>query len=243
MVAELTILGTIHKDRKNYTSNDILKILKKVNPNIILYELDSSFFTKDYKFRNINFESQEDVAVSKYLEINPDIKIRPFDIEGRNKFYNEVDYFEKENEVNNELLELYRKKFLSKEANKIMDKMIKYNKKDNEYMSTGPEKINSLLYDRFINKFIYLQLEGVDQIIKTTPQLKKHQKFWRIKKSFWEKRTRVMIDNIIKYVNKYNKFRTIVIVGCKHRSSLRNRLLYIDIESSVNLKEYWEYEN
>lgn len=52
-----------------------------MKPEIILLEMDSSFFTEDYRFKFPSNENEQ-LASEQYVRLNPDTKLRPFNSRG-----------------------------------------------------------------------------------------------------------------------------------------------------------------
>ena len=79
------------------------RLHRRGNLHLILLELDPSFFASAFalpeKYRTISLENK---AVATYGK-SAGVKRRPFDIEGRNTFYQEQDYFRRELSRNQEI--------------------------------------------------------------------------------------------------------------------------------------------
>ena len=82
---EIVVIGNIHQPVPNYNSDTIVGILNKVHPDFLLQELDTSFFTPNFKFKEAPKEN-EGLASVKYITKNPETQMRPFDFEGRNEY-------------------------------------------------------------------------------------------------------------------------------------------------------------
>ncbi|MCC9136782.1 hypothetical protein ACFSKU_10240 [Pontibacter silvestris] len=48
---EITVIGTIHQAASNFNPDTLYEILERIKPDIILIEIDSSFFTEDFRFK------------------------------------------------------------------------------------------------------------------------------------------------------------------------------------------------
>lgn len=82
---ELIIIGNVHEAAPNYNADTLYTILEKIKPDIILHEIDSSFFTKKFKFKYPS-GNNEQRASRKYSGKHPATLIRPFEFEGRNQY-------------------------------------------------------------------------------------------------------------------------------------------------------------
>lgn len=81
---ELVLLGTVHQPIENFTPDSLYNILVKIQPDLILFEVDSSFFTEEFEF-NTTWESNENIAVVKYMK-NFEVDVRPYEFTGRNEY-------------------------------------------------------------------------------------------------------------------------------------------------------------
>jgi len=81
---ELILLGTVHQPVENFNSDSLYNILLKIEPDLILFEVDSSLFTQDFKF-NKTWNSNENTATVKYMN-NYNVDVRPYDFSGRNEY-------------------------------------------------------------------------------------------------------------------------------------------------------------
>ncbi|MFC4029287.1 hypothetical protein ACFOS1_17850, partial [Zunongwangia endophytica] len=82
---EIIVIGTLHKPEYNFNSEILFNILEDVQPDFILEELDSSFFTSNFRHKNVS-NSNERMASEKYIEKYPTTKLRPYEFEGRNEY-------------------------------------------------------------------------------------------------------------------------------------------------------------
>lgn len=234
---EVIIIGSIHKPTKKYTSEVLAKILFQLKPHLILVELDSSYFDEDWNLKKL-YGGLEETAV---LDVKKqfDIKIRPFDIEGRVKFYIEKNFFELEKELFATLEELYTNKKLSSETAFLYGYISDFFKIRESFYSEMPlEVFNSISFDILNERGRYFVNESIKKIIDKTVSLKKFKDYWRSENDFWEKRNNVMAKNIQKYVHDFPDRRIVVIVGVEHRSYLKG--LLSPEQNGYVLKEYWE---
>ena len=81
---ELVLLGTVHQSVENFTSDSLYNILVRIAPDLILFEVDSSFFNTDFKFLK-TWNSNENISTIKYMSTH-DVDVRPYDFTGRNEY-------------------------------------------------------------------------------------------------------------------------------------------------------------
>ncbi len=84
---ELVLLGTVHPPIENFTSDTLYNILLKIKPDLILYEVDSSFFTEAFQF-NKTSSSNENIATLKYM-VSVDSRV-PYHKTARPEFASEL---------------------------------------------------------------------------------------------------------------------------------------------------------
>ncbi len=113
---QIWLIGTAHEEKNYINPDSIIYALNKINPELILVELEAKYFTKDFRF-NLELypdllSTNENIASYKYQQLHS-VKLRPFEIEGRNEFYRSENYFENENQMFDEMLYLYKNNKLS----------------------------------------------------------------------------------------------------------------------------------
>jgi hypothetical protein len=83
---EIVVIGTAETETQSFRIQDLVGILKKVKPHVILFECPVDMMTPSYEFKTILKDSLPQQAVLEY-DRQTGAKIRPFDIDGRNAFY------------------------------------------------------------------------------------------------------------------------------------------------------------
>ena len=113
---EIVLVGTVHGPTPNFQEETLVAILDRVKPDLVLLEVDPSFFDGSLDlletYRGVSLESRAAIRYAK----TAGARLRPFDIEGRNKFYQEHDYFNREAKLNQEVARLYNAGQLSPKA-------------------------------------------------------------------------------------------------------------------------------
>lgn len=235
---EIIIIGTLHQEKPSFTSKNLVDILKKVRPDVILIELDSSFFTADFQLKKYYPNSLEDQAIKELLTIYP-VKLRPFEIEGRNEFYKKTNYFNQEDLLFEKINELNKTNQLSRQSKNLWKKMRYYLRQRDKWSNKKPEEINSFACDAVLNQKNWYLDQGTAQLIKITPQLEPFTEFSNMSGSFWIVRNDAMIQNIKRYAKEFPGQRLVVITGFEHRYYLRSHLTH-DIPSTFMVKEFYE---
>ena len=124
------------------------------------------------------------------------MKLRPFDIEGRNKFYQQHDYFGREFTLNQEIGWMYRAGQLPSEEKLLFEGLLVSAAALDSCGAERPEVINSSACDTAIGKKHDYAFKGVGKIIDLTPPLKEFKPFWALADDFWARRNDAMINDI-----------------------------------------------
>lgn len=237
--SEIVIIGTVHQPTAAYTSESLLDILRRVKPDVILMEKDSSFFTNEFKLREFKSDSMEPRVIRAYLK-ETDVPLRPFDIEGRNDFYRRTNYFEQEKALFAEISKMYKANKLNGDAKALWEALKLSMDDSNRWQAKDSEKINSYAYDSSVNAKHWNLDQGILELIRLTPELANFYEFQGQSAAFEMKRNDAMVQNIRRWSREFQGRRLVVIVGCEHRHYLRSHL-GPDEPITYVLKEYWEF--
>lgn len=241
-VTEIAIIGTIHNPSEKYSIDILVDIFRKVNPQVILCELDSSFFTSSFELLEACRKSQEGQAVTKFQSICPKIIIRPYDIEGRNKFYEQHNYFKLEEEFNNKMDDLYTGNKLDEKSDLVWQVIGDFTELEMIYIKDSPEVINSAVFDSLIKKRHFYMFNGQKKLVEINSELHPYKDYVNLDNDFWIKRNDAMVSNIIHFSKEFAGKKIVVICGCEHRYYLRGKLLEKQKDNNFVLREYWEIE-
>lgn len=239
--SEIVLVGTVHSPTPSFQEEALVRILNRVKPDLILLELDPSFFDSAFtlpeKYQSISMESKAATVYAKTAAI----KLRPFDIEGRNKFYQEHDYFNRELKLNQEVGRLYASGQLSPEAKLLFEGLLSLAAVRDACGAERPEVINSSACDMAVEKKQYYAFKGLGRIIELTAALKEMSSFWALADDFWLRRNGEMVRNILKYAKELRPKRAVVLSGYEHRYYLRKQLAEQATKEGFILREYWDY--
>lgn len=239
---EVVVIGTVHSPTARYTQETLEGLLKKIAPDLLLLEFDKSFFDNSFaildKFKNVSMETKAVLAYQKTAKVG----LRPYDIEGRNPFYQKHDYFNRETNLNQELGRLYSTNQLNAEAKAMLDSLFAVAQIRDACGQEGPSVINSGACDKAVEKKQYYAYKGIGKIIDLTPALKEHKAFWDLADAFWVRRNDEMVNNISRYAKEVAGKKVVVLCGYEHRYYLRTKLLERARAENFMLREYWEYE-
>ena len=238
---ELCIVGTMHEERTYFNSDSIYNILLRIKPDVILIELDSSFFTNDFHF-DLEKEpdllsTNENIGAHKY-QSKYIVDLRPFDVSGRNEWYRTTNYFDNQDKMLNDVLSLYEKNELSKNDKEDVELVLYALKVGSEVTFRSAQELNSDVSSKFWalrQKILYPKMVSV---VENTEKLHHWIDFAQQWETHWYERNAIMADNIKKIVSDYNNKRIVVLVGNEHKPGLLDLLK--DLTDFV-IREYWTY--
>ena len=234
----LYILGTVHNSTKNYTADSILNILIKLQPDLILQELDSSFFTAEFKLKK-ELTTNESIGVKKYISTYP-TPVRPYEISGRNEYYRAHNTFKLEKESADKLKSI--KKKLDSKQKRMYSDFLKLNKRLGEVGEKTPFQINqSSTYD-LVEKRQGLMYKGLLTIYESREELSDFREFYKENGDFWDRRNKAMAKNIISFIDmtEFKNKTIVVLTGFYHKYYLLNELRQRQEEHKFVIKEYYE---
>jgi hypothetical protein len=239
---KVCVIGEFHEESELINPDTLFQILEKIKPDLILIEMDSTFFTKDF---NYDFEKDPDILstnqnIASYrYQQKYKIPLRPYDISGRNEFFGKENYFEKESEIFNQIRSFHSENKLSKSSENYFEIFmstldlyahVKYN---------SLKEVNSDLNQKFTELKYQTMYDLMIAITQDTEGLKEWIPFAQLQKDFWVKRNEVMAENIVKYAKEFENKTIVVFMGFEHKYFIVNLLN----KQNVNLMEYWEFEN
>jgi hypothetical protein len=193
----ITLISTAHKKKGMCNSNELLKIINMLSPDVIYEELSPNLFSSFYEKQGNS--TLETIAIKKYLESNP-IPHIPVDMNG-----DELLNIEFKNKISN-VLNLFN------HSPQYRNLSIHH---DTLTFRVGFPYLNSKqcidFYERsnFLEKILIKQI-GRPELIETYEQ-------WL---NINERRENSMIKNIYEYGNKYTPTNALFLVGSAHRKSI-----------------------
>ncbi len=251
--AEIVVIGNIHQPVSNYNSDTIVNILNTIKPDFLLQELDNSFFTSDFKFKEEPKEN-EGLASVKYISEHPNTKMRPFDFEGRNE-YRKINGFNPTEGLAVGLLDsLYKENKLTKKQSKVYKKYNDILKLLEIAASRNARNFNNFKIDKICKKRQYYQYQKLLSIMKdradfsnsfyTKPDGEKisYEKGFKLASQFWDLRNKTMAQNILKIATENPGKKIVVLTGFMHRYYIINELKELTTKkNNIELKEFYDY--
>lgn len=239
----LYIVGTAHEERSYINSDSIYNILFKLKPDVILIELDSTFFTDDFRFDLKKYpdllSTNENIGVENYHSRH-NVDLRPFEMTGRNEYYRESHYFENQNKMFGEIHKLYKNYKLSKKDTEDFELILYGLEVGNSVTFHSVQELNSDLSMKFWSMRHKILFPKMVSIVENEPELHHWVDFAKEWEEFWHRRNAVMADNIRKIATEYKNKCIVVLVGNEHKPFLLD-LLLPDVSTDFIIREYWTY--
>src|ERR1035437_2169659 len=225
----ICVIGTAHENTPYENTRILDSILNLIKPDLILEELDSSFFTRNLQYDTLNYPSilhgsesaPADIASINYQRSHK-VDLRPFDITGRNKFYRDNNFFSRQNEMIQDLYRYSNKGLLNERNQSDFNLWVKSLYNVNSISVSTLKELNSEILMKLLEIQEGIYLDKPIEIVETTDSLKKYIEFAHLQKDFWIKRNDTMVKNILYFSNEYK--RIVVFTGNSHKYYLLNGL-------------------
>jgi hypothetical protein len=239
--AEVVVVGTVHGTTPRFSVDTLLGILDRVRPAVILVELDSSFFDDSLRLRpEYQAISLENAAVTRF-SARTGTPLRPYDIEGRNRAYEQQDYFARQRRLSEAIGQLDRQGALVPEAKGRLRELDDLSAIRDAIGADRAVVINSAASDTAIRWKQEYGYAGLRRIIELSAGLADFADFWRWADEFWTRRNETMHANIVRIAALFRGRRVVVICGYEHRYYLRSLLRQDEATGRLKLREYWNY--
>lgn len=245
---ELIIIGTVHFPTKQINEDTIYSILENLKPDLILMESDMTNFNPDFTFKN-TYDENEWNAVVKYRANFKNTLFRPIEFEGRNN-YRKENGIQNPDVVLNEINVLDSLNILPEKHKKIWNRFIELSNSLNELDNNSLKEINSVATENLVRERQFYQYQKLKEIVDENDQFTKLKVETANKDSislrelykrycyFEELRNRTIIDNVLKWKNKYPNKKIVVLIGFYHKYFLVNELKWKQKENNFELKDY-----
>lgn len=222
---QIYIIGTVHKETGQFNSDTLLRILNEINPDVILVECDSSYFTSDFEFQeDIKNYFLETKAVSDYQK-SKNVIIRPYDITGRDLHYDDYSKITREKSFFKKLDSLKDNYSGNNEVRKNLNSYHSLLELADKMTRSEISYINSIEGSKNIDTINYSTYEGLYFLVSNIPELSPFKSYWIDEYNFWNKRNDAMIENIFKYSKQFEGKRIVVLCGFGHKNILEKGIL------------------
>jgi hypothetical protein len=232
---DVTVIGTVHAPTPNFTAETLGQILARAKPDVILFEVDSSFVDASFRLKEPNRKmTLEAIAVTAF-QARSQVPLQPYDIEGRNQFYQDHNYFQRQRELSQALNQLSEEKRLEGEPRMLLEMIREFDAVRDAFAADRPEVINSAACDAAIEKKQEYAMKGMRRIVELTPALERFGDFAKLREEEWDRRNRTMAENVLGYARKNPEKRLVVLCGFEHRYFLMKLLRPHAAEGAIKL--------
>lgn len=193
----ITVISTSHSESGRCNSDELYKIIKSINPEVIFEELPSKSFN-DYYNGNLPYATLEVKCIKNYLKSHT-TKHYPVDVANPNRPSNEILMFEKfERDAE------YKKI-------KLEHNLLKAQK--------GFDYLNSDQCTDLVEKWTFIEKRILESAIQKDVFLQTYESFYEDVNN----RKNAMLQNIYNYSkeNQYNQ--AVFLLGCGHRKSMTEK--------------------
>lgn len=248
---ELVLLGTVHQEIENFTADSLYNILVKINPDLILAEVDSSFFTEDFEFVE-NWESNENIATVKYMK-KFDVDVRPYEFTGRNEYRIKIGSRPTDSKALQLLDSLFNDNLLDPSSKKTYQGFLSINDSLNAIAYLGARGFNSAETDSISSIRQHYQYKEILEIMKEYPVFSNtyyvkadgdsisYLEGYQRASDFWDLRNQTMSKNILHFIKEYEYERIVVLNGFFHRYYLNSLIKPKQQDLDFIVKDFYEY--
>lgn len=244
---EVIIIGSLHerhRDNTNYSTKALTEIIVGLKPTAILVELPPTIngkpTIKEHRIAPWLLPFPEFDAGNAASEVLK-VPIICYDRPGRNEFYKETHFFDRQKRAN-EALQVWCR-MLAETNSESVDLQVAQVWSDacgaQNWFSywTDPRIINSEGFDRiiWIKHNIYYRV--IPKLLKKYPDQQQLVEDLEFADKEWTERNRIMAENISTIAKQFGGRRLAVVTGCEHRVILRDLL---ENQPNIVLKEFWE---
>ncbi|PNQ72566.1 hypothetical protein C1T31_10445 [Hanstruepera neustonica] len=248
---ELVLLGTVHQPVANFTPDSLYNILVKIKPDLILFEVDSSFFTKNFEFKK-TWDSNENIATVTYMNTF-DVDVRPYEFTGRNAYRLKIGSRPTDSKASQLLDSLYKNKQLNALDTKIYERFLNINDSLNAFAYLGARAFNSAETDNTASMrqaYQYKDLLGImdkypifheTYYVKPDGDSISYFEGYKRASEFWDLRNQTMAKNILHFIQDADYQRIVVLNGYFHRYYLNALIKPKQDSLNFMVKEFYDY--
>lgn len=246
---KIYIIGNIHDSVPNYHPKILFSILEKVQPDIILHEVDSEGM-KEYE-SDKSLKGNEITASNLYKLKFPGTLRFPFDFENRNQYRKDTGMVPTDNLAVKLIDSLYKAKKLAPSEVKIYENYLGTTQDLMKIAELSPENFNKPATDKISEKRQNAQYSGLLKIVEGRSEFVKkfvvkpngekisYKDGFTLMSGFWDLRNQTMAKNIYKIAENYPGKKIVVLTGFLHRYYLIKELKRINNGSYV-VKEFYD---
>jgi hypothetical protein len=213
----ITLIATRHSEKGKCTSNELLKIIEQISPEVIFEETPPDKF--DLLYNNKLRNSLESKAIKMYLQKKPIVHF-PVDMN--------IDKITENFFINDYTL---MSQIFEQESAEYFDLVGYFNSSSAEY---GFPYLNSAQCAKLLARKLILEAEVVSKV--NHEELSKRYQNWL---DINDARETEMIKNIYRHCSENEYASAIFLVGVEHRKRLMGKVAEYELSAKINLR--WQF--
>lgn len=217
-MTNITLIATVHKERGNCNSIELLKIIEKIAPDVIFEEHCPNEFSKIYG--GLRTDSLETSAIKLYKQ-NHSVIHYPVDLDGNDL----IDI-----PLKNDITEMFR----------IFANVPQYDELENHRTYLTARNGFRYLNSNQFNELSELKSAYENKILARINQEKWFQIYNRLL-NINDLRETEMIKNIYNYCNEGKFNQALFLIGAGHRNSIMDKISKLETKNKPNLKWNFNY--
>jgi hypothetical protein len=234
---KLSLLGTIHDEQVKINSEAVFKAISTFNPDVILYEADT---TLDIRNNLKGMDAIEFQAINKYLKTKPKTSIFPFDWMGKQAFMKQNNYWARIDSMNKTLNGYFSSGKASSLSLSIIEGFSDFSTVDNLLSNEDLKTINQPVAQKIIELKTKWENKKLLEMANADESLKSIVPILTLGQEYWNKRNIEMSKNVLTTISKYPNKRILVITGNNHKHYLFAQLEPKQAEKKFEIVEYWD---
>lgn len=239
------ILGTKHNGNKLVTVKSMLQIIKRINPDIILLEFDSSVIknctinkvwgAKTAEFLGVWNNPIEYRAARKFKELKDSVCLAPFDIyiPNRKNYISYTQLMEKSHQET--LLRVYNEGLLNASDANDYNSYTNINNAFLGLLDSSLLRMNNPNLTDTIQTIIYKEKHAIRRITMNYPALQPFSNWYNAQVDFWDERSEAINKKIWNELNANSNKTILIITGLLHKSDIENFLKRKELASLCTL--------
>lgn len=242
---KVIILGSVHTGSKAYTVKQLFKILKQINPDIILLEFDSTsianctipyvFGQRTAEFLGIWENPIEYRATRNYQRKHKEVCLAPFDvfIPNRKTYVQYSNQMEKSHYAT--LNALYNENKFSTADSSIFEPYAALNNSLLQKMDSNLLVMNRASLMDTVQQIVKLEASNIKTLTSKYNELQPYSNWFNANIEFWEQRNKKICQNLSRELNANSGKTIVILTGLMHKYYITNFLKQKELEKLCTL--------
>jgi hypothetical protein len=229
------IIGVVHEAKKFRNADSLLLILRDIKPDLILSEMDTLFgyFDGNYELinpqnkraqsRQIRFSKKagpEIEVLYRYRKEDSSVRIHPFDIDIPNR----ENYTRQEHDWIEALEKAHHDRTLPQTLDSTYNAYMKLFDLYYDMHKLGYRELNRKSFVDSIGRNQIMEEQLSKKLVTEAPQMAAYRDWQTLHFMNWNKRNEVMVQNILRFIEKTKAKKVVVFTGILHKPYQRDQL-------------------